>query len=151
MPIIETVFLTGPGLHDVALAMLRATVGVFFAISGFHKLFNHERHASLVKTLEDSGIPFVRFNQWWVPGVEFVAGVALTLGFLTLVSAAMLGAICLVATCTDGLKRIREWKPINKADWLDTFLYLPEVIYGLKIAAILLVGPGAYSLDAALL
>lgn len=100
---------------DAADLCIRASVGVFFAISGYHKLFNKDRHATLVETFKKDGIPCIRFNQWFVPIVEFTAGIWFTLGLLTVISAGLLGAICLVATCTDGVKRIRDWKPEAQA------------------------------------
>lgn len=136
---------------DAAIALNRVVTGVFFAISGGHKLFNPGRHASLVETLKRDGIPLLRFNQWFVPGVEFVFGLTLTVGLFSVVSALMLGAICLVATCTDGAKRIRDWHPIDRMDWLDTLLYLPEVLYGVMLLTIILTGPEKYSLDHLLL
>lgn len=139
-----------PGLHDAAIAMLRVAVGGFFTISGFHKLVHKERHAALVRTLQDLHIPYIRFNQWWVPSVEFAGGIALMIGFGTPMAAFLLGTICLVATCTDGWARVRAMQPINRADLVDDLLYLPEVLYLLKIGAILLTGPGLYSVDALL-
>jgi putative oxidoreductase len=129
--------------------MLRVAVGGFFAIAGYHKITVKERHAALVQTLKDNHIPWVRFNEWWVPSVEVGAGLSLCAGFMTPVAASLLGAICLVATCTDGWRKVQqEYKPINKADLIDDLLYLPEVLYGLKLLAIMIVGPGLYSLDA---
>lgn len=144
----DTAFLhQGLDLPQVALLFNRMAVGAFFAISGYHKLFNAGRHASLVQSLQDNRIPLLRFNAWFVPAVEFGAGVALTLGYHSLIAALLLGAICLVATCTDGLKRIAEWKPMDKADIIDDALYLPEVLYGIMLVTVILAGPGAGTLS----
>jgi putative oxidoreductase len=132
---------------DAGQLILQSGVGLFFAISGYHKLFNKERHASLVQTLTSDGIPFVRFNQWWVPGVEFVAGTFLALGLFSVVSATMLLVICLVACAVDGWDRVKAYKPIDKADWLDDILYLPEVMYALILLHVILAGPGRWSID----
>jgi hypothetical protein len=43
-------------------------------LSGHRKLFNAERHRSMVDELKALGVPAVGFNQWWVPLVEFTAG-----------------------------------------------------------------------------
>lgn len=132
---------------DAALAIDRVAVGAFFAISGYHKLFNEERHAALVETFKANNIPCVRLNEWFVPIVEFAAGTALAVGFLSVVSALLLGAICLVATCTDGIKRIRAFNPIDICDCIDDVLYLPEVLLGLMLLIVVICGPGAYSID----
>lgn len=138
----------GLSAPDIALAVGRAGVGVFFAISGFHKIFIPARHESLVKTLKECRVPCIGFNQWFVPIVELLAGTFLTLGFLSVLSALLLGAICLVATCTDGLRRVmHQYQPINAADFVDDVLYLPEVLYGLILLMVILAGPGSVSLD----
>lgn len=126
---------------------LRAATGTFFVLSGFHKLTNKARHAGLVSTLTTDGIPAVRFMQWFVPAVEFSAGLGVTFGALTSIAAAGLFVICTVATLTDGLKRIPAWKPIDRADYADDVLYLPEVIYAAVLALIVAHGGDVLSLD----
>lgn len=110
--------------------VLETVAGTFFMISGWHKLFNRERHASLVKTLKEDKVPLPGFNAWWVPFWELVAGGGLIVagGLTADFFAAVLLVICLVATCADGLKRIKEWHPLNMADYIDDLLYLPEVL-----------------------
>jgi uncharacterized membrane protein YphA (DoxX/SURF4 family) len=143
----EAVIYHGLGLTDIALLLNRVVIGVFFAISGFHKLFYAERHASLVSTMQADGVPLLRVNQWFVPSVEFLCGLSLIVGFASIFAALLLGAICLVATCVDGIKRIPGWKPLDKADWLDDLLYLPEALYGVMLAFVIMAGPGALALD----
>ena len=53
-----------------------------FMLSGYHKLFNAERHRTFVDELKALGVPAVGFNQWWVPLVEFTAGGAVLIGLL---------------------------------------------------------------------
>ena len=89
----STLLTDGIGLPDTALLLNRVVVGSFFAISGYHKLFNRGRHAFLVETLTADRIPFVAFFQWLVPCVELVGGASLTLGMLSLPSALLLGAV----------------------------------------------------------
>jgi uncharacterized membrane protein YphA (DoxX/SURF4 family) len=134
--------------HDLALAVSRVAVGVFFAISGFHKLFVPERHARLMRTLTNDKVPFIRFMQWWVPGWEFVAGVMLAMGFMTAFSAVVLLVICLVACWTEAREKVAKYNPIDVADVIDDYLYLPEVLYIILLAVNLLAGAGAYSVDA---
>src|ERR1700747_2740274 len=102
----------GLGLTGVMLAANRLAAGLFFAVSGYYKLFNRERHAALVKTLRNDGIPLVAVNQWLVPVVELIAGAAVAIGFFAPIGALLLVVICAVATCVDGLSRVRAWKPI---------------------------------------
>lgn len=136
----------GFGFGDVALTLLRLSLGLFFAFSGFHKLFNKHRHAVLVSTFKDLKIPAIGFNQWWVPGVEFSAGLALVSGILAPLASMGLVVICLVATCTAGKKRVAQYEPIDLADTIDDFLYLPEVLYILGLSVIIGFGPGPWTL-----
>jgi DoxX len=64
----------GVGWTDLAITLNRIAVGAFFMLSGYHKLFNAERHRTVVDELKALGVPAVGFNQWWVPLVEFTAG-----------------------------------------------------------------------------
>ena len=149
--VLRDVALDGFAAHDAGISMLRVAVGTFFAISGYHKLFNKSRHEAMRKTLEEDHIPALRLNEWLVPIVEFVGGTSLALGLFAVFFAWSLGMVCLVATCADGLKRIREYyHPIDAADWLDDLLYLPEILYGLMLVAVILGGPGRLSLDSLL-
>ena len=134
-------------LTDTAIpfAIARIATGSFFALSGFHKLFNRARHRL---PLEACGVPWIRVMQWFVPSVELSAGLGLAFGFLTPLAALGLIAICVVATCTDGLKRIRSWQPLDKADAVDDLLYLPEFIYVILLSFFVAAGAGPLSLDA---
>lgn len=117
--------------------IMEVYIGVFFAISGYHKLFNKQRHETLVATFKADGIPFIRFNEWFVPFVEFSAGTMLALHlhlYLTALSALGLLVLCAVATLADGLKRVQSYQPIDKADWLDDLLYLPETMICMMLA-----------------
>ncbi len=145
-----TDFMLGFGLTDVALTLNREVLGVFFAISGYHKLFNVGRHKSITDTLVADGVPLVTFNEWFVPIVEMLGGLALVVGLLTIPAALGCVAICTVATCVDGFKRIKSWSPIDKADAVDDVLYLPEVLYIVMLLVVVFAGPGPYSIDAVL-
>lgn len=136
-------------MRDIAMFLLRLDVGLFFAISGFHKLFIPTRHEKLRATLVACKIPCVAFNVWWVPLNEFIFGILFATGFGTMISGLVLIVINLVAMATDGIPdRIPKWKPINFADWVDDLLYLQESQYIFIIVAVLLLGAGAYSVDA---
>ena len=72
----------GVGWTDLAITLNRIAVGAFFMLSGYHKLFNPERHRLIVAELRALAVPAVGFNQWWVPLVEFAAGGAVLIGLL---------------------------------------------------------------------
>jgi uncharacterized membrane protein YphA (DoxX/SURF4 family) len=142
-------FLTqGAHVPDVALALNRVALGIFFAIGGYHKLFNGSRHAALARTLQDDGVHAEPFMQWLLPSAEFIGGCALIVGFLSVIAACGLLAICVGAIALDAVKRIRAWQPIDRADWLGDLLYLPESLYCIALTIVILAGPGRWSLDA---
>jgi putative oxidoreductase len=138
----------GAQAPDAALTLKRVALGVFFAISGYHKLFNPSRHATLAQTLQDDGVHAVSIMQWLVPGIEFGGGWALIVGLLSALAAFGLFVICLGALVFDAVKRVRAWKPIDRADWLGDMLYIPEALYCIGLAVVMLGGPGPWSLDA---
>jgi len=138
----------GVGWTDIALTLNRIAVGTFFMLSGFHKLFNPQRHRTLVDQLKELGVPAVGFNQWWVPAVEFAAGSAVVIGFLAPLAALGLLLLILVAIATSGPQRIKLYKPIDQADRIDDWLYLPEVLYAFMLITVVSAGAGPYSLDA---
>jgi putative oxidoreductase len=141
----------GVGWTDIALTLNRIAVGMFFMFSGFHKLFNPERHRALVDQLKELGIHAVGFNQWWVPTVEFSAGLAVVIGLLAPLAALGLLAITVVAIATTGPQRIKVYKPIDEADRIDDWLYLPEILYAVMLITVVSAGAGPYSLDALIL
>jgi uncharacterized membrane protein YphA (DoxX/SURF4 family) len=147
---LNAVFHSGIGGPEIALTINRMSVGLFFAIAGYHKLFYPDYHLSLVGELKTLHIPLVRFNQWWVPSVEFSAGCALIVGLLSPLAAMGLVVICAVACCCDGPRRIRDMEGtgrIPKIEYLDDILYLPEALYVIMLLVVICGGPGPYSLD----
>ena len=141
----------GIGWPDLAIALNRIAVGAFFMLSGFHKLFNAERHRTVVDELKALGVPAVGFNQWWVPLVEFTAGGGVLIGILAPLAALGLLVVILIAVFTSGRQRIKLYKPIDEADRIDDWLYLPETLYAFMLIIVVSDGGGPYSLDALIL
>ncbi len=141
----------GLGWTDIALTLNRVAVGAFFMLSGFHKLFNAERHRTIVDELKALGVPALGFNQWWVPLVEFAAGAGVLIGLLAPLAGLGLLVIIIVAIATSGHRRMRLIKPIDEADRIDDFLYLPEVLYAFMLIMVVSAGAGPYSLDTLIL
>jgi putative oxidoreductase len=141
----------GIGWTDIAITLNRIAVGAFFMLSGFHKLFNAERHRSFVDELKGLGVHAVGFNQWWVPSVEFAAGGAVLIGLLAPLAALGLLVVILVAIVTSGRQRMKLFKPIDEADRIDDWLYLPETLYAFMLIIVISIGAGPYSFDALIL
>ena len=145
------ILFNGVGWTDIALTLNRIAVGMFFMLSGYHKLFNPQRHRELADELKSLGVHAVGFNQWWVPTVEFTAGSAVVIGLLAPLAALGLLVITLVAIVTSGPQRIKLNKPIDEADRIDDWLYLPEILYAFLLIMVVSAGAGPYSLDALIL
>lgn len=145
------ILLKGVGWTEIALTLNRVAVGMFFMVSGYHKLFNAERHRVFVNELMSLHVPAVGINQWWVPLVEFSAGGAVVIGLVAPVAALGLFVVILIASATSGRERIKAYKPIDEDDRIDDWLYLPETLYAFMLIMVISAGAGPYSLDAAIL
>jgi putative oxidoreductase len=144
---IDVIF-KGVGWTDIAFLLNRVAVGMFFAFSGYHKLFNAQRHQALVDELKAQHIHALGFNQWWVPLVEFSAGWAVMIGLLAPLAALGLIFIIIVADATSGRKRIKSYMPIDRGDRIADWLYLPETLYAFMLLLVVCAGAGPYSVDA---
>ena len=142
------ILFNGVGWTDIAFLLNRVAVGTFFFFSGYHKLFNAQRHRVFADELKALHVHALGINQWWVPLVEFTAGGAVVFGFLAPLAALGLLVLILVAIITSGPQRIKVYKPIDKADRIDDWLYLPEVLYAFMLIMVISAGAGPYSLDA---
>jgi uncharacterized membrane protein YphA (DoxX/SURF4 family) len=141
----------GFGCTEIAITLNRMAVGAFFMLSGYHKLFNPDRHRSFADELKGLGVHAVGFNQWWVPTIEFSAGGAVLIGLLAPLAALGLLVITIVAIATSGHRGMKLVKPIDKGDRIDDFLYLPETLYVFMLILVVSAGAGQYSLDAVIL
>lgn len=136
----------GLALEDIALLANRFALGFFFLFSGYHKLFNKQRHATLVATLQSCGVGMLPVMQWFVPSVEFLGGLSLISGILAPFASLGLIAVCSVACLTDGRKRIAGYAPIDAADYCDDVLYLPEFLYIIGLLVVLAFGTPVLSI-----
>lgn len=148
MEFIAHVLSFGFNFHDIGQTLLRVAIGVFFACSGFNKLFHPERHQSLKSNLIKNRIWCVPVMVWWVAAWEFASGIMLALGLFSAFNAAVLLIVCIVAFKCEAKHRVAAFKPINKADVMACYLYLQETLYVLILVACILGGMSAYSLDA---
>jgi len=82
---------------------------------------------------------------YFVSGVEFVGGCLLTAGFLSSLACLALLVDMLVAILTAKLSAMT--KGLSALNWLDEFLYLPEVLYALFFVWLICSGPGRFSID----
>jgi uncharacterized membrane protein YphA (DoxX/SURF4 family) len=144
---VRDILLDGIGGTLPAIAAMRVALGSFFVLSGIHKLTNKERHQTFVETLRGLGIPLIGLLQWFVPGVEFLGGLGVAVGCLTPLAALGLLVICMVALVTSSPTVIASYKPIDRADRVDDWLYQPETLYALMLLYFITAGAGPVSVD----
>jgi putative oxidoreductase len=132
-------------LEAYAILLVRIALGLFFAVSGGNKLFVASRTQAMYETLVAAKVPLPRLMTYFLSAVEFGGGCLLILGLLSsLVSLALL-ADMLVAILTTKLSVMP--KGLSPLNWLDDFLYLPEVLYALFFVWLICSGPGKFSVD----
>jgi putative oxidoreductase len=137
-----------PGSNDLeqyAILLVRVSLGLFFAISGANKLFVASGTKTMYETLVKAKVPFPYQMAYLVSGVEFVGGLLLTVGFLSSLACVALLIDMTVAVLTNTLSTMP--KGLSPLNWLDDFLYLPEVLYVLLFIWLICSGPGKFSVD----
>lgn len=141
----EFVLLGSGDLEQYAILLVRVSLGLFFAISGANKLFVASGTKRIYETLVEAQIPFPHQMAYFVSGVEFVCGCLLIVGFLSSPACVALLIDMIVAVLTSTLSTMP--KGLSPLNWLDDFLYLPEVLYVLFFIWLICSGPGKFSVD----
>jgi putative oxidoreductase len=138
--------LIGSGdLEQLAILLVRVSIGLFFAISGANKLFVAGGTKPVYESLVKAKVPFPRQTAYFVASVEFVCGSLLAVGFLSSAASFALMIDMIVATLTTAVSTMP--KSLSPLSWLDDFLYLPEVLYVLFFIWLICSGPGRFSVD----
>ena len=143
--LVEFALLGSGDLEQYAILLIRVSLGLFFAISGANKLFVRGSTQTMYETLVEAKVPFPHLMTYFVSGVEFVAGSLLIVGFLSSPASVALLVNMLVAILTTKLSGMH--KGLSPFNWLDDFLYLPEVLYVLFFIWLICSGPGKFSVD----
>jgi putative oxidoreductase len=142
---IQFALLGSSDFEQYAILLVRVSIGLFFAISGANKLFVAASRQTMYETLVKAKVPSPRLMAYFVSGVEFLGGSVLIVGFLSSVACVALLVDMLVAILTTKLSPTP--KGLSVVDWLDDFLYLPEVLYVLFFIWLICSGPGRISVD----
>src|SRR5277367_3692993 len=132
-------------LEEFAVVLSRILLGVFFAISGGNKIFVASQYKLMYETIVGAGIPFPHVMTYFVSSVEFVCGCLLIIGLLSTLCCVTFIIDMIVAITTVQLATIT--KALSFMDWLDDFLYLPEVMYIIIFIWLISSGPGRFSVD----
>ncbi len=131
--------------EQYAILLVRVSIGLFFAISGANKLFVAGGTKPVYETLVQGKVPFPHLTAYFVSGVEFVGGALITVGFLSSPACVVLLIDMLVATLMTKLSAVP--KGLSPFNWVDDFLYFPEVLYVLFFIWLICSGPGKFSVD----
>jgi len=101
----------------------------------------------LLSAMIATGLPFPKFMALFLASVEFYGGSLLTIGFMSTFWAIALAFAMIVAIVTVEIPFVIP-PGLGPLDWLDWFLYLPQVLYVLIFLWLIIKGPGPYSVDA---
>jgi putative oxidoreductase len=143
--LIRFVLLGSHELQEYAILAVRMALGLFFAISGANKLFVPSQTQTMYETLVAANVPFPHIMTYFVSSAEFVGGLMLMAGFLTSLACIALMGDMTVAILTTKLAGLP--KGVSPLNWMDNFLYLPEVLYVLLFIWLICSGPGRFSID----
>ena len=144
--LVQFALLGSSDLEQYAILLVRVSLGLFFAISGANKLFVARQKANYVRNARSR--PQSRFPglmTYFVSGVELVGGSLVAVGLLSSLACVALLVDMLVAILTTALSAMP--KGLSPLNWLDDFLYLPEVLYVLFFIWLICSGPGRFSAD----
>lgn len=146
LPLMKIV-LTGERRWEwLPILVARVSLGLFFAVSGYNKLFDAEKHAGLIELMMEIGMPFRDFTALFLACVELFGGILLILGLFSTFVAIALTIAMIVAIATVEIEHVIP-KGIGPLDWMSWFLYLPQVMYIILFAWLITTGPGKISLD----
>ena len=136
-----------PRWEWLPILVSRVSLGLFFAISGWNKLFTASHWNGLVNAMISTGLPYPKFLSLFLASVEFYGGSLLTIGFLSTFWAIALAIAMIVAIVTVEIPTVIP-PGLGPLDWLDWFLYLPQVMYVILFLWLIIRGPGPHSVDA---
>ena len=143
--LVQFALLGSSDLEQYAILLVRVSLGLFFAISGANKLFVAGSTQAMYETLVEAQVPFPHLMTYFVSAVEFVGGSLLTVGFLSSLACVALLVDMLVAILTTKLSAVP--KGLSPLNWVDDFLFFPEVLYVLFFIWLICSGPGKFSVD----
>jgi len=126
------------------LFIVRFCLGLFFILSGFFKLFDSHQHKRLLGSLTDVGFPLPEVSVFLIPLLVFLAGICILIGLLTSLASFILFIFTVGALIIDQISLVSSHGEIRN---LESFLYLPEVLYALMLLWLFFAGPGKVSFD----
>ena len=143
--LVQFALLGSSDLEPYAILLVHVSLGLFFAVSGANKLFVAGGTKPVYETLVKAKVPFPHQIAYFVSGVEFVGGSLVAVGLLSSPACVALLIDMIVAVLTSAVYTVP--KGLSPLNWIDDFLYLPEVLYVLLFIWLICSGPGKFSVD----
>ncbi|WP_027378319.1 DoxX family protein [Chryseobacterium daeguense] len=142
-------------IGDIFYVICRLSIGLFFFITGFNKLFHPVFQGYMLKTITSLGFSNPQFMANFVAANEMIWGFFLLIGLFTRFSSAALIVIMLVALVTKDIHSIptemvgidTKTRPMENYTWLTYFFYLPQVLYIMLLGLFALYGYKTFGFD----
>lgn len=145
-PLFRFIFTGDRRWEWLPIFVARFSMGLFFAVSGYNKLFVPAKHEDLIHLMSEIGLPFPEFMALFLGSVEFFGGLLLMIGLFSTICAIALTIAMIVAIITVEIDTVIP-DGIGFFDWMSWFLYLPQVMYVILFVWLITTGPGRFSLD----
>ena len=123
---------------QIALLILTVIPGLFFAVTGFRKLFFRHVREKMWAMFDRLHVPTPQ--RWLVAGGEFVGGLALLTGIFTQWAAIGLLFIMFGAFIMDTIPTIKKNKPDGYTGWCSKLICNPEALLITALFAIVFLG-----------
>lgn len=144
-------------IGDVFYVLCRISIGLFFFVTGFNKLFHPVFQGYMLKTITSLGFSNPQLMANFVASNEMFWGLLLLLGLLTRLSSLALIIVMLVALFTKDIHSIPTElipidpkvgnRPMDNFTWLSYFFYLPQVLYIMILGLFSLYGYKTFGID----
>lgn len=144
LPLISNTLEKLKTMESLPIFVIRVMLGMFFAASGWGKLFTEQGRHQMLNIVTQSGIPFPELNAVFASVTELVGGILLAIGLLTIISAFMLANVMVVALITNFISDMPTDSLLSASNY---FVYTSEFLYVLIFAWLIFAGPGKVSLD----
>lgn len=123
---------------QIALLILTFIPGLFFAVSGFRKLFFRHVREKVFGLFDKLGVAAP--VRWMIVGGEFFGGLGLMTGILSQWAALGLLLIMFGAYFLDTLPGIKKAAPDGYSGWCSKLICNPEALLIVCLMAIALIG-----------
>lgn len=131
--------------HDIGLFVLTTMVGLFFAVTGYRKIFVNQTHQQVFILFSKLKVP--QKAGWAVILGEFFGGLALLFKFLTPLAAFLLLPIMIGAYVLDTYPTVKAKHPDGVTGWISKLICTPEALLIIILITLTLTGAGRYSFD----